>query len=95
MSDEVEAAGEYTESAPFTLGGRRRRSRSRRARRGGGGGDGAPPPPLAGAGQDLKTAGEVVNEIKGGEMTGGRRSRSTAKKIANELKRVAKKAKKK
>ena len=49
---------------------------------------------MAGAERDLKTAGNEVAKVKGGEMQGGRRKRSTAKKIANELKRVAKKAKK-
>jgi hypothetical protein len=42
---------------------------------------------MEGAAKDLK-------ELEGGKLEGGRRRRSTAKKLANELKRVAKKAKK-
>ena len=51
-------------------------------------------PPMATAGSDLEMAADGAKKVMGGQMEGGRRKRSTAKKIANELKRVAKKAKK-
>jgi hypothetical protein len=51
-------------------------------------------PPLAGAKDALKQAAGEAGQVMGGQMEGGRRKRSTAKKIASELKRVAKKAKK-
>lgn len=83
-------------SAPFPVGGRRRRSR--RARRGGVT-DPKPksdlvatPPPVRGTASELQGAGTELKKLGG--LEGGRRKRSTAKKIANELKRVAKKAKK-
>uniref|UniRef100_A0A6C0K7P3 Uncharacterized protein n=1 Tax=viral metagenome TaxID=1070528 RepID=A0A6C0K7P3_9ZZZZ len=80
-------------SEPGPVGGRRR---SRRARRGGmkGGEEKAPAPALGPAPAQLKVAGEEAAKVVGGVMEGGRRKRSTAKKIAGELKRVAKKAKK-
>jgi hypothetical protein len=90
MSSEVSAYGGF-ESTPASVGGRRRRSR--RARRGGG--DPVPvaaPPPVKGTGGVLQEAGFDLKKLGG--LEGGRRKRSTAKKIANELKRVAKKAKK-
>ena len=95
MSSEVSAYGGF-ESTPALLdGGRRRSRRSRRARRGGAGGDGTTPAPALGsAPNQLKGAGDEAAKVVGGMLEGGRRKRSTAKKIANELKRVAKKAKK-
>ena len=91
---DVDAYGGFS-SAPLPLGGRRRRSR--RARRGGvepEKGKTAPAPALGSAPGQLKGAGDEAAKVQGGDMEGGRRNRSTAKKIANELKRVAKKAKK-
>jgi len=87
---EVSAYGGF-ESVPASVGGRRRRSR--RARRGGV--DPVPvaaPPPVTGTGGVLQEAGTKLKKLGG--LEGGRRKRSTAKKIAGELKRVAKKAKK-
>lgn len=85
-------------SEPALLdGGRRSRRHARRgrhSRRHLGGNPQAPPPPLGGSKVDLNAAAGNIEGIQGGEMEGGRRKRSTAKKIANELKRVAKKAKK-
>jgi predicted alpha/beta-hydrolase family hydrolase len=94
---EVDPYGGFA-SAPFPVGGRRR-SRSRRARRGGADPKPEPKsesgaPPLAKAEKDLDKAAETAGKVMGGKIEGGRRSRSTAKKIASELKRVAKKAKK-
>lgn len=89
---DVDAYGGFS-SAPLPLGGRRRRSR--RARRGGvdpAASPAAPPPPVKEAANVLKGAGVELKKLGG--LEGGRRKRSTAKKIAGELKRVAKKAKK-
>lgn len=52
----------------------------------------APPPPVKGTGGVLQEAGVELKKLGG--LEGGRRKRSTAKTIAGELKRVAKKAKK-
>ena len=90
---EVSAYGGYESTpAPLLDGGRRRRSR--RARRGGGDPVPVAAPPLGGSKVDLKAAAGNITDVMGGNLEGGRRKRSTAKKIAVELKRVAKKAKK-
>jgi len=90
---EVDPYGGFA-SAPFPVGGRRRRSR--RARRGGEVKPGPAPAPggLGDSAVKLGDAADGAKKVMGGQIEGGRRKRSTAKKIANELKRVAKKAKK-
>lgn len=90
----MSGAPEKTESVPAPLsGGRRHRKHSRKHR------GGADPEPVAAPGlsepkNDMKDSASMLGGLKGSKMEGGRRHRSTAKKLANELKRVAKKAKK-
>jgi hypothetical protein len=77
-------------------GGRRRHSR-KHSRKHRGGADPEPvvaAPPVSEAKGAMEGAAKDLKNMEGAKMEGGRRKRSTAKKLANELKRVAKKAKK-
>lgn len=94
----MSGAPEKTESTPAPLdGGRRRRHSKRRHSRKHRGGEEPAPVPVPGVSapkNDMEGAAKDLKELEGGKLEGGRRRRSTAKKLANELKRVAKKAKK-